>query len=291
MNEAYHTTEQDAPAGEERAEMRDEIFERAGGMRATEARARRVFRHGPSATMVRQLLFWEGKECEDEEGYVYITYKQWWDEEGLSRTNVDTARLKLRDAGVLDEARRGVFNRLHYRLKLERLREVMFHELEDPPADDPVPENATLNQDFTVQGSDSLECRVPTVQSAGKRPPHYREDTEKTSEEVKSLSLFPFSDDAFFFEDVEDMLDDLNAEERGARFPTATSFPTQPTEERKEQASDGAVKDLSGGRATRKQHEADHSPLEAIQAADAAREAEEAEILKNYLRNNPLKSF
>jgi hypothetical protein len=185
----YHEREQAIPASKERAVMRAQMFDQAGGAMGFEVKARRVFRHGPTATVVRQLLFWEGRKCADPEGYVYITYPQWWDEEGLTRTNVDTARHKLKDAGVLEEDRRGVFNRLHYRLKLGRLMEVMFPELDPPAENDPVPENeANLNQDFTVQGSDGLECRVPAVQSAGMRPSHDKEHTESTSKEVSPLS-------------------------------------------------------------------------------------------------------
>lgn len=111
------------PAGEERGAYRENILKEAGGsMMKFETRAKKVFRHGPTATMVRQLLFYEGKGY-DPEGYVYITYPQWWDEEGLTRTEIDTARHKLgaQGAGVLEEVRKGVFNRLHYRLNLERL--------------------------------------------------------------------------------------------------------------------------------------------------------------------------
>ncbi len=186
---AYHEREQAIPASKDRAFMRAQMFDQAGGAMAFEVKAKKVFKHPATATVVRQLLFWEGKKCADPEGYVYITYPQWWDEEGLTRTNVDTARLKLKDAGVLEEDRRGVFNRLHYRLKLGRLMEVIFPELDPPAEDDPAPENgATLNQDFTVQGSDGLECRVPTVQSAGMRPSHDRDHTESTSKKVSPLS-------------------------------------------------------------------------------------------------------
>ena len=81
----------------------------------------------------------------------------------------------------MEEDRKGVFNRLHYRLDLERLREVMFPELDTPTDEDPVPEDQTLNHDFTVQDSSSIECWVSTVQSAGISPSHYKEYAKKTS--------------------------------------------------------------------------------------------------------------
>lgn len=109
---------------------------------------------------------------------------------------MDTARYKLGDEGfgVLEEDPRGLFNRLHYRLKLERLREVMFPELNGPPAEDPVPEHQTLNHDFTVQGSDGLECRVPVVQSAGMRPSHDRDHAKKHNKEISLRAKAPGED-------------------------------------------------------------------------------------------------
>lgn len=184
---------------EDRGDWRERMFELTGGAMKFEARARRVFRHAPSATLVRQLLFW-GDKGRDPEGWVSKTYGQWWDEEGLTRTELDTARLKLggektklkrntgkvevvgEGLGVLEEKHRGIPRQLYYRLNLVRLFEVMFPELDSPDGADQVPsENTTLNQSYRLQGSDKQECGVAASKSAGKRPSNAREYSKNTS--------------------------------------------------------------------------------------------------------------
>lgn len=180
----YFTNEiiADDQGGGVAAPTREEMFESAGGAMKFESRARRVFRHGPSAAMVRQLLYWSDKG-HDPEGYVYKTYSEWWEEEGLSRTELDTARRKLgeRGVGVLDEKRKGIPCRLYYRLDLSRLWELMFPELQGPGGNDPVPEDQTLNHDYRVQGSDEQDCGDAASKIAGSTPSIYRDYAKTTS--------------------------------------------------------------------------------------------------------------
>jgi hypothetical protein len=162
--------------------MRDELFEMAGGKLQWEIRARKIFKHGPTATMLRELLFWTGKKNMDPDGYVYITTSQWWDQEGLSYRGIKTARYNLgaEGFGILEEKRAGIPCRLFYRLDLRRLREVMFHELEDPPKDEKVPENkATLNHDSRVTTSVSQELSERSVKSDQIDHSQYNESTQQ----------------------------------------------------------------------------------------------------------------
>ncbi len=186
INQVYHQNGDSTLSGEERAAMRDDMLEMVGGsMMKFETAAKKVFRHAPTATMVRQLLFLDGKGG-DPEGYVYKSVKEWYAEEALTRTEIDTARRKLGDGdkgcGVLDERKTGFAPcTVHYRLRLKRLLEVMRPELDPPTVEDPVPENSTLNPSVSLQGTDKLVCRVPTNQFAGLRPTHNREYSENTS--------------------------------------------------------------------------------------------------------------
>ncbi len=186
INQVYHQNGDSTLSGEERAAMRDDMLEMAGGPMRFETAAKKVFRHGPTATMVRQLLFWEGKGG-DPEGYVYKSVKDWYAEEALTRTEIDTARRKLGDGdkgcGVLDERKTGRAPcTVHYRLRLKKLFEVMLPELDPPTVEDPVPENSTLNPSVSLQGSDKPVCRVSANQFAGLRPTHNRDYSENTSE-------------------------------------------------------------------------------------------------------------
>lgn len=156
------------PTREERAALREQLFEQAGGKLAFEILARKVFKHGPTAVMVRELLFWTGKKNRDPEGFVYITTAQWWEEHGLTYRGLKTARHNLGAEGfdVLEEKRGGVPCKLFYRLRLGRLMEAMFPVLEDPPEDDPVAENAaTLNHDPRVTGTVGQDSTERSVKS------------------------------------------------------------------------------------------------------------------------------
>ena len=75
-----------------------------------ERKARRIFGHGPTAVILRQLVFLEGQQA-DPKGGIYKTYKDWLEEEGLSRSNVDTARKNLE--GVVRVKTRGVHNKMY----------------------------------------------------------------------------------------------------------------------------------------------------------------------------------
>ncbi len=175
---------------EDRAGMRDELFEMAGGKLQWEIRARKIFKHGPTATMLRELLFWTGKKNRDPDGYVYITTEQWWEQEGLSYRGIKTARYNLgaEGFGILEEKRAGIPCRLFYRLDLRRLREVMFHELKGPPKDDPVPENkVTLNHDSRVTTSVSQELSLRSVKSDQIDHSQYNESTQQDSSSRSSF--------------------------------------------------------------------------------------------------------
>jgi hypothetical protein len=164
--------------------MREELFEMAGGKLQWEIRARKIFKHGPTATMLRELLFWTGKKNMDPDGYVYITTEQWWNQEGLSYRGIKTARYNLgvEGFGILEEKRAGIPCRLFYRLDLHRLRKVMFKELEDPPKDDPIPKNkATLNHDSRVTTSVSQELSLRSVKSDQIDHSQYNESTQQDS--------------------------------------------------------------------------------------------------------------
>jgi len=59
------------------------------------------------------FLFWEGKQ-EDDEGWIYKSQKSINDETGLTRTEQESARKKLKELGVLKEKKEGVPARLFY---------------------------------------------------------------------------------------------------------------------------------------------------------------------------------
>jgi hypothetical protein len=73
-----------------------------------------------AGVLLAQLLYWADKGA-DPDGWLYKTQAEWTDETGLSRSEQEIARRKLRDAGVLEEWRRGVPARLYYRIDWDGL--------------------------------------------------------------------------------------------------------------------------------------------------------------------------
>lgn len=73
-----------------------------------------------AGVFLAQLIYWADKGA-DPDGWIYKTQPDWTDETGLSRSEQEIARRKLRDAGVLEEWRRGVPARLYYRVDWDGL--------------------------------------------------------------------------------------------------------------------------------------------------------------------------
>jgi len=76
-----------------------------------------------AAVFLSQLLYWHGKGKYGE--WTYKTANQFYEETGLSRREQESARKLLKKKGVLEEKRAGVPARLHFRVGIERLIEVV----------------------------------------------------------------------------------------------------------------------------------------------------------------------
>lgn len=68
-----------------------------------------------------QLLFWEGKQRDKEERWIYKTQDEIQKETGLSRREQESARKQLRERGYLDEQYKGVPRQLFFRINLEAI--------------------------------------------------------------------------------------------------------------------------------------------------------------------------
>jgi hypothetical protein len=79
-----------------------------------------------SAVFLSQTLYWSDKESTQEKGgWFYKSREEWANETALSLDEVDTARKKLRDCGVLEEQLRDVPARNYYRVNLDRLADLL----------------------------------------------------------------------------------------------------------------------------------------------------------------------
>lgn len=79
-----------------------------------------------------QLMYWDGKG-DDEDGWIYKTQDEWEEEIGLTRREQETARKRLKAAGVLEERRRGVPAKLYYRINHEAASTVLSSVWRNPP--------------------------------------------------------------------------------------------------------------------------------------------------------------
>lgn len=73
-----------------------------------------------AALMLSQAMYWQ-KRTQDPEGWWWKTMEDWTEETGLSRKEQESARRRLRNAGLLEEERRGVPARLYFRVDLSIL--------------------------------------------------------------------------------------------------------------------------------------------------------------------------
>jgi len=73
-----------------------------------------------SGVLLSQLFYWKDKES-DPDGWIYKTQKDWLNEISLTRAEQETARKKLRDAGILQEKLKGNPAKLYYRIDFDVL--------------------------------------------------------------------------------------------------------------------------------------------------------------------------
>jgi hypothetical protein len=76
------------------------------------------------ALFLSQALYWEAR-TKDEGGWFFKTQAEWEAETGMTRSEQETARRTLRKNGILEERLAGLPARLHYRINLDRLAELL----------------------------------------------------------------------------------------------------------------------------------------------------------------------
>lgn len=74
------------------------------------------------ALFLSQAVYWSNRTS-DQDKWFYKTMEDWEDEVGLTRSEQETARKKLRAIGVLQEVKKGVPCRLFYRVNFDAIRE------------------------------------------------------------------------------------------------------------------------------------------------------------------------
>jgi len=73
------------------------------------------------ALMLSQAIYWS-KRTVNADGWFYKTMEEWASETGMTRSEQESARKKLVNAGVLEEKKKGVPCRLFYRVNMDAIR-------------------------------------------------------------------------------------------------------------------------------------------------------------------------
>lgn len=137
---------------------------------------------GPAAgVFLRELVFWTGRGAL-ENGWIWKTEQEMEEGTGLSRTHQRKARKILAGLGVLEEARQGVPRRMHYRVNLRELSELLEvgrpilnqwkrgAKLNKETGKFHRPETGTLNPEYREDGSTDLTSRDGNTDLASEVP-------------------------------------------------------------------------------------------------------------------------
>lgn len=125
------------------------------------------------AVMLSQAVYWSKRTGSD--GWFYKTRDDWFAETGLTRSEQEGARKKLRDIGVLDESLRGVPATLHYRVNFDAIERAL---------SEPKPCQQVGGKP-AIQLAENLPTRRrKTSQQVGGKPANFHTEitTETTSE-------------------------------------------------------------------------------------------------------------
>jgi len=170
VNEAYHTTEQAIPVGEEHKALCEQLL--AYNAIAFELAAVKHF-GAAAGIMARQMLFLNDKG-ETDDFWIYKSRTEWYEDIGLKRKAQEGARKRLIKAGVMIEEKRLHHGRwrLYFRLVPGKLMEIV--------GDDLRPAGSTRDEG-TMTGDERAGTR------AGASPVLQKTTSETTSEEVCPL--------------------------------------------------------------------------------------------------------
>src|SRR4051794_4856167 len=153
-----------------------------------------------AGVLLSQFLYWQPRS-RDPDGWFWKTQVDIADETALSRTETETARKVLVRAGVLEEKRRGVPAKMHFRVNLTRVVELLSHthkRREGAPPATPAtatsPSGTQQNPQFAgflqtrLRDSAHLDRGVPANQSAGNRQTNTETTAETSSENTSQTT-------------------------------------------------------------------------------------------------------
>lgn len=122
-----------------------------------------------AALFLCQLIYWDGKGARSD-GWIWKTQVEIQDETALTRSEQLTCRRKLCELGILEERLAGMPARMHFRVKLSLIAEMLQSSLQKPCKQDA--KEPAIKFAETLQGSES------TSETTDREDPTETEDTD-----------------------------------------------------------------------------------------------------------------
>lgn len=124
-----------------------------------------------AAVMLSQAVYWTKSLPPEREGWFYKTQQEWQQETGMTRTEQENARRKLKTIGVLEEKKEGVPCKLYFRINTLSLRKLILGEEKIVQID----EFLKINDQSLVALSRTGLMRATKLQVTNKEYVDYRE--------------------------------------------------------------------------------------------------------------------
>ena len=131
------------------------------------------------ALMLSQLVYWTSR-TKSNDGLIYKTQHDWTLETGLTRTEQETARKRLKELGFLTEIKKGVPCKIYFKVEREKLYKALI-EYSETLDSSQYAENLQSSMQETYQ----LGCGKPASSAAG----NLQSITENTTENTTDINL------------------------------------------------------------------------------------------------------
>jgi hypothetical protein len=165
-----------------------------------------------------QLLFWNNLS---EDGWIYRTQEQFFNETGLSRREQETARKKLRDVGILEEKYKGVPRKLYYKINEDKLLEILnsyYQQEQKNPISHCQSHNGGIRH-YIMSESANKECTKPPYKSGGIRQTSmaesdilYIENNKRINNRINNTTTAPNDNESFDAEEIKANCKDFSLE-------------------------------------------------------------------------------
>ncbi|HKQ08334.1 MAG TPA: hypothetical protein VJ464_24650 [Blastocatellia bacterium] len=132
--------------------------------------------------MLSQLWYWKDR-TKDPERWLYKSHQEWEQEIGLSRREQDTARKKLRDAGLIEERLAKMPARVHFRVKETAVLSAVYAQLGEMRQT----RKSVRSNGPNKVGGIRQASQAESAEQAGRNGPNSTENNQETSQDTTAI--------------------------------------------------------------------------------------------------------